>query len=173
MKRLAITLLAVVALAATFTGCKKDRQYRMDDQDFVTQASSSNMFEIAAANVALTKTSNANVTAFANHMITDHGKAATEMMAVAQKNGLTVPTTMLQKHQEKLNMLNTLSGTAFDKQYAAMMVVSHQETISLFTSAAMYDGVHHDELRNFANEKLPTLKHHLEEAVTLQAQVGQ
>src|SRR3982750_3981332 len=101
MKKSAIILFALAGLALMFTSCKKDRDYRMDNQEFVTQASSSNMFEIAAANVALNHSTNTNVTAFANHMIQDHGMAATEMMAMAQQEGLTVPTTMLQKHQDK------------------------------------------------------------------------
>lgn len=144
----------------------------MNNQDFVTQASSSNMFEIAAGNLALHNTSNTNVKAYGNHMITDHGQAAAEMAALASKKGWTVPTAMAAKEQSNYNTLAALSGTAFDKQFALMMVTSHQEAITLFQNAASSKGVPDADLRAFANGKLPTLKSHLADAQTLQTQVS-
>ncbi|WP_419699500.1 DUF4142 domain-containing protein [Mucilaginibacter sp. NFX135] len=144
----------------------------MSNQDFVTQASSSNMFEIAAGNLALHNSTNANVKAFGNHMVTDHGQAATEMATLAAKKGWTVPTAMATKEQNNYNTLAGLSGTAFDKQFAMMMITSHQETIALFQNAAGNSGVPDADLRNFASGKLPTLKEHLTDSQTLQTQVS-
>lgn len=145
----------------------------MTDQDFVTRASSSNMFEIAAGNLTISNSTNSSVTAFGSHMVNDHGQAATEMMGLAHQKGWTIPTDMLEKDKANLSVLASLSGTAFDKQFAAMMVTSHQETISLFTSVAQNNGVPDADLRAFASGKLPTLKEHLQEAQTLQTQVNQ
>ena len=145
----------------------------MANQDFVAQASSSNMFEIAAGNLAMQKSANANVTEYGNHMATDHGTAAAEMAAMANQKGWSVPANMMEKHQTKLNMLTSLSGTEFDKQYAAMMVASHQETIALFQQASSDMGVPDADLRSFAGGKLPTLNEHLQHAQELQTQVGQ
>lgn len=144
----------------------------MNNQDFVTQASSGNMFEIAAGNLAVNQSTNANVKAFGNHMITDHGQTATEMAALAGKKGWTIPTTMSAKEQNNYDALAALTGTAFDKQFAQMMVTSHQETVALFQSAAGNNGVPDGDLQDFAAGKLPTLKGHLSDAQTLQAQVN-
>lgn len=166
---IALAFLGFVSLVS----CKKDHNYQMPNQHFVTQASSSNMFEIAAGNLAIQKGVNAEVKAYGNHMVTDHSTAATEMATLANQKGLTVPTTMTEKHQAKLNMLAGLIGTEFDKQYAAMMVTSHMETIVLFQEASSDIGVPDDDLRGFAAGKLPTLNEHLQHAQQLQTMVGQ
>lgn len=160
--------------AALATGCSKDddEYYTISNQEFVTQASSSNMFEIAAGTMAVQKSTNADVKAFGQHMMTDHGTAATEMANLANQKGWTIPSSMLQKHQANLNTLSGLSGAAFDKQFADMMVMSHQETITLFDMADNDNGVPDADLRSFASGKLPTLKHHLEEATQLKAKVN-
>jgi putative membrane protein len=174
MKRTLILILVLLGSTVLIQSCKKDhnKHYTMNNQDFVTQASSSNMFEIAAGNLALNKSSNTNVKAFGNHMVTDHGQAATEMATLAGQKGWTVPIAMSAKEQNNYNTLAALSGTAFDKQFAQMMVTSHQEAITLFQNAAGDSGVPDADLRAFASGKLPTLKSHLADALTLQTQVS-
>jgi putative membrane protein len=173
MKKTVFLILAVLGTAVFIQSCKKDNNnnYVMANQDFVTQASSSNMFEIAAGNLAINKSTNSNVKAFGSHMTTDHGQAATEMAALASQKGWTIPTAMSVKDQNNYNTLAGLSGTAFDKQFALIMVTSHQETIALFQTAAGNSGVSDADLRSFAAGKLPTLKEHLADAKTLQTQV--
>jgi putative membrane protein len=174
MKKLSMTLIMLLGSVFIISSCKKDSDHHtMDNQDFVTQASSANMFEIAAGNLAINNSTNANVKAFGNHMVTDHGQTGTQMATLANQKGWTVPTTMLAKHQTNLNTLTSLTGAAFDKQFAMMMVTSHQETIALFESAGGDTGVQDADLRSFANSKLPTLKEHLASAQTLQTQVNQ
>nr|WP_294796010.1 DUF4142 domain-containing protein [uncultured Mucilaginibacter sp.] len=164
--------LAFLIFVSLATSCKKDNDYQMSNQSFVTEASSGNMFEIAAGNLAVQKSVNADVKAYGNHMVSDHGTAATQMMTMANEKGWSVPTTMMEKHQGKLNTLAALSGAEFDKQYAAMMVTSHMETISLFQNASSNIGVPDSDLRSFAAGKLPTLNDHLKDAQQLQNQVG-
>jgi putative membrane protein len=157
----------------SLVSCKKEKNYQMANQHFVTQASSGNMFEIAAGNLAMQKGVNAEVKAYGTHMVTDHSAAATEMATMANRKGWTVPAAMIEKHQAKLNMLAGLSGTEFDKQYTDMMVTSHMETIGLFQEASSNIGVPDDELRGFAAGKLPTLNEHLQHAQQLKTQVWQ
>lgn len=164
--------LAFLGFATVVTSCTKDNTYTVDNQDFVTQASSSNMFEITAAGLALQKSTNADVMAFANHMLTDHGTTAAEMASLASRKGWTIPTTLMEKHQTKINALSGLAGPEFDRQYAAMMVTSHQETITLFEQASNTFGVPDIDLRNFTSGKLPALKEHLDGALQLQTKVG-
>ena len=59
-----IKLLFTALLASVvITSCTKDdnQSFRMDNQQFVTEASSSNMLEIAAGNLAMQKSTNTNV----------------------------------------------------------------------------------------------------------------
>jgi putative membrane protein len=173
MKKLSLTLIMLLGSVFIISSCKKDSDHHtMDNQDFVTQASSANMFEIAAGNLAINNSSNVNVKAFGNHMVTDHGQTGAQMATLANQKGWTIPTTLLAKHQNNLSVLAALTGTAFDKQFAAMMVTSHQETIALFENASDDTGVRDADLRAFASSKLPTLREHLADAQTLQTQVN-
>ncbi|MGN6640505.1 MAG: DUF4142 domain-containing protein [Mucilaginibacter sp.] len=144
----------------------------MSNQDFVTKASSGNMFEIAAGNLAQQNSSNADVKAFGTHMITDHGQAGTEMAALASKKGWTIPTALLPQDQASLDTLTSLNGSAFDKKFAAIMINSHIKTINLFQMASSDSGVPDADLRSFAAGKLPTLREHLQMAQQLQTEVG-
>ena len=105
-------------------------------------------------------------------MVTDHGKTATEMQALVRDKGWTMPTNMLAEHERMIDTLEGLSGAAFDKKFAAMMVVSHRQTIALFEQAAESRGVPDGQLRGFASGKLPVLREHLDGAVELQTNVN-
>ena len=173
MRKLMFLLFVLLGGAVFVSSCHKDKnQYMMGNQNFVTQASSSNSLEIAAGNLAVSHGLNDSVKMFGNHMITDHGKAATEMTALASRKGWTIPNSLLQKDQANLDSLTALTGAAFDKKFAAIMVNSHQQTISLFQTASSSSGVPDADLRNFAAGKLPTLRMHLADALALQAYVN-
>lgn len=176
MKKLNYLLVMLLASMVLFglNACDKDddNDYQMSNQDFVTKASSSNMLEITAGQLAINQGANADVKAFGQHMVTDHGQTATEMTSLASQKQLTVPTAMLPEHQQIYDGLKNLTGAAFDKQYAAMMVTSHQQTIALFQQVAADNGVPDADLRVFASGKLPNLTHHLQEAQELQKKVN-
>jgi putative membrane protein len=144
----------------------------MDNQNFITQASSGNMFEISAGNLALNTSTNTDVKTFASRMVTDHGTTAAEMASLAEKKGWSIPTVMLQKDQQNLDSLSSLHATAFDKRFAAIMVRSHTQTIDLFQMAASDDGVPDADLRAFAAAALPLLRQHLQLAQQLQQELG-
>jgi putative membrane protein len=167
----------VIATGSLVTSCKKDRDddYAMPNQTFVTKASSGNNFEIAAGALAQSKGNNAAVIHFGEHMVTDHGMAATELKALADQNGWSImaATQMEPKQQQDLAMLAAVSGTDFDKKFVQIMVNSHQETVALFESASTESGVPDAGLRNFASAKLPTLRTHLQDAITLNTTVNQ
>lgn len=168
-------LLLMLCTSLSIYSCKDDRnaEYQFTNQEFVERAASSNKFEIEAGKLALSKGVRAEVKEYGEHMVMDHGMATTELKTIAGGKGLFVPEQLMEKEQTNLNALAQLSGTAFDKEFARMMVVSHQETISLFETAAGPDGVPDTDLRTMASNKLPTLRSHLTEAMTLQTMVNQ
>ena len=61
------------------------------------------------------------------------------------------------------------TGAAFDKEFARIMVVSHQDAVNLFSAAASENGVFDADLRAFAAGKIPSLTTHLKDATTLNA----
>lgn len=154
-------------------GCKKDddENYTMDNQSFVTQASSSNSFEIQAGAIATQKGQNAAVKHYGEHMTTDHTAVGNEMKSLAAAKGWNVPNALQPKEQANLDKLNSIDPSLFDSEFMKIMVASHQDAIALFSNAAGDMGVYDADLRAFAAAKLPSLQTHLQEAVNLQAQI--
>jgi len=167
-----LALLALVTGALVSGSCHKDHHYTMNNQDFVTQASSGNTFEIQAGTLAQQKSSNASVKAFGSQMVTDHTQAGGDLDSLASRKGWVVTIEMLSKDRANLDTLTTLTGTAFDKKFAAIMVTSHVQTVNLFEMASGRDGVPDADVRAFAAGKLPKLREHLQLARQLQDTVG-
>jgi putative membrane protein len=131
-----------------------------DDADFATKAGDGGMAEVAYAKLALQKATSAKVKEFAQAMITDHTKANTELMAVAQTKNITLPAAPSAEHQKMATDAAAKSGAEFDKQYVNDMVADHKEDVSLFEKAST--DCKDPELKAFAAKTLPTLKMHLD-----------
>ncbi len=173
MKKTNLFIMLLLGGSIMFTSWKdNDDDHTLDNQNFVSRASSSNQLEVNAGNLAIQKGSHADVRHYGEHMVTDHSTAGTELSALASRKGWQVSTTLLQPHQNLLNELTPLSGETFDKTFARIMVQSHQEAVSLFDQASRDDGVPDMELRNWAGGKLPTLRVHLGEAQELNATIN-
>jgi len=161
MKKISLALLALLGSVILFSSCHKDDNriyYQVGDQTFVNDASSSNSFEIQAGHLAMARGVSDSVKAFADSMINDNTKIAANLSAVASPNGFTIPATLQVVDQNNLNALNTLTGVAFDKEYATIMVSAHGGVLTLFNSAAAPNGVGTPALRVFASGQIPGLQ---------------
>lgn len=142
------------------------------NNDFVDKAAAGGIAEIETSRLALEKSQSADVKAFANMMITDHGKANDELATIAKKNDIEVPDTTTLVKQAKEKILD-MRDESFDAAYANNQVKAHEETIELFKKEA--NSVTDDkvkgatELKGFAQKMLPALEKHLEMAKKLQA----
>ncbi|WP_256005469.1 DUF4142 domain-containing protein [Pedobacter deserti] len=168
------TMLFAAAVAVfSLSSCKDDddNDFAMSNQDFVTKASSSNMFEIQAGALAMERGSNAAVRTYGEHMVTDHTVVGNEMHSLAAQKEWGVPEELLTKEQDLMDMLTPLTGAAFDREFARIMVLSHTDAVNLFTSASAERGVPDGDLRNWAGAKLPALKMHLQHATELRAMI--
>ncbi|HZY37029.1 MAG TPA: DUF4142 domain-containing protein [Mucilaginibacter sp.] len=161
MKKINLLLLALLGSAVLLSSCHKDDNqvyYQVGDQIFVTDASSSNSFEIQAAKLAMTRGKSDSVKVFADSMVNDNTKIAASLSAVASQNGFTISSTLQQVDQNNLNALNLLTGVAFDKQYTAIMVTAHQGVVTLYMNAGAFNGVGNASLRAFASGEVPALQ---------------
>ena len=166
MKNLRIWFLlsAVIFAISSCTDHEGDPVADMDRQ-FMISAADGNLFEIKAGEIAAAKAIVDSVKSYGLHMGVDHTMATQELMSLASKKGVTLPTTLSPAKQMKIDSLNAKTGMDFDKTYMNMMVASHIETINLFEMEAT-KGVD-PEVKSWAAGKLPTLKHHLEKAEAL------
>ncbi|GEM46772.1 hypothetical protein DC3_24070 [Deinococcus cellulosilyticus NBRC 106333 = KACC 11606] len=117
------TMMDQVDMSKTFT---------MTDKNFAIKMHTGNNYEIAAAQIALTKSSSAAVKAFAQQMITDHTSMDQLLMNAVRsiKPEHMVPGLLTPKQQLMLDRLNAAT-VDFDAEYKAQMIESHQETLDL------------------------------------------
>lgn len=157
----------VAILGATVFSCT-DHEVGMvaeADRQFMMKAADGNMFEVKAGEMAMMKAVVDSVKHYGEHMVMDHGKASEELKALAAKKMVALPMALSEPKQKKLDSLAALSGMKFDSIYVKMMVASHVETIDLFKTEVILG--EDQETKSFAEGKLPTLHHHLEEAEKL------
>lgn len=165
-------MILFISSTLAIQSCKDDDDdddYTMDRTVFVTQAASGNMLEIQAGALAMERGSQ-QVKDYGQMMVTDHTAASAELATLATSKSIPFPTQMLAAHQQQLTQLQGVTGDAFDKAYANLMVQSHQEQVNLFDMAE--DEVNDRDLRNFADQKLPTLEAHLRHANELKLAVN-
>ena len=134
------------------------------DQMFAEKAAIGDMTEVEAGKIALQKSSNEKVKAFAQQLITDHTKAGEELKAAASQEGITVPAALDAEHQAVLDHLKGLSGDQFDAAFKEHMIEDHRKDVAMFEKQATSGQTAVDK---FAAKTLPTLKKHLKMAEEL------
>ena len=163
--RLRIATLMLCSLSAIVMAA----QPQTEAGPFVASATQAGLMEIEAARVALEKSKNADVRAFATRMIADHGKTNEELKAIAAHKSIPVPSSLDSEHTKMLKPLREASSGAFDKTYATRMVADHAAAVELFQANV----VHPDsELSAFAARTLPALQEHKRLADNLRANLG-
>jgi putative membrane protein len=162
--RIAAAMFALTVGTAVTAQDQKDKKAEdkpVTDAEFVIKAASGGMFEVESSRLAKGNAKSADVKKFAEMMITDHEKANKELMEVAKKANLGLPTKMLEDHQKLLDQVKNAKGD-FDRTYMGAQVKAHEEAVDLFTNASK--SVKNADLRAFAEKTLPTIKEHYEHA---------
>ena len=130
------------------------------DTAFAMKAAQGGVAEVQLGKLAAEKGGSPEVKAFGQQMVDDHSKANDQLKAVAEKENMTLPTTMNAKDQALYNKLQTMSGANFDKTYVKAMVKDHEEDIKEFKKEA--DHGKNEQIKNFASTTLPVLQGHLD-----------
>ncbi|MGU7810774.1 DUF4142 domain-containing protein [Burkholderia sp. AW49-1] len=134
------------------------------DAEFVDKAGIVGKTELQASQLALDRSSNPDVKAFARRMVDDHVRMAAALRRLGAQKGLPVQTRMLV--DPALTALRTMSGDAFDKGYIALAGPNaHEAAIGLYEAEARNG--HDPQLRAFAADTLSTLRAHLSVARAL------
>jgi len=131
-----------------------------DDAEFATEAAAGGMAEVEFGKLAVAKSTNAQVKAFADMMVSDHTKANEDLKAIAAAKNISLPSVLDEMHQKKFNDLSKMTGRDFDKEYVNIMVDGHQKTHDLMEKEAK-DGKD-AELKAFAGKTAPVVKGHLD-----------
>ncbi|MFK5736107.1 DUF4142 domain-containing protein [Pseudomonas urmiensis] len=137
--------------------------------DFVDAATEAGIAEVVTGNLAMQKSQNADIKAFAQQMVTDHTKANQQLGDVARKHDISVPDEAALTDKVKKVILEW-RDESFDKSYINNQVDAHEKAVELFQKEASSSDK--PDLKAFASDTLPTLQKHLEHAKQLQAKHG-
>jgi putative membrane protein len=126
---------------------------------FMRTVAHGNMAEIRLGRLALNRAGSSEVRSFAQKMIDDHGRAQSELKSLAARYRIVLPANVNAKQRATYDRLARLRGASFDRAYMREMVADHRKTVTLFMDRA--NTGRNSEVREWAAEKLPALRHHL------------
>ena len=135
-----------------------------DPTVFVKSAALGGLAEIELAKLAQSKSQDANVKSFAARMLKDHEAIRAGLVAVAKRQRLDVPTSLVYEDEQTVKQGAEKSGADFDAWYAQRMLTEHQGAIALFQRAANMEDA---ALSAFAKKTLPVLEEHERMALAL------
>ncbi len=140
------------------------------DHKFVMDTAMGGLKEVELGRVAAQQGATDAVKQFGQRMVDDHTKANTELMTLATSKGMTLPTELDEKHRQDVTKLSGMSGAAFDRAYARMMVNDHKKKVDNFEKQSERGG--DPDLKAFATRTLPTVQEHLQMARALPGAEG-
>jgi putative membrane protein len=134
--------------------------------DFMVKVADVGMTEIKLGGIAQDKATNKRVKDFGAMMTTDHSKANDELKSLARRKNVTLPESIGEDHQKKIDDLSKKSGKDFDRAYIDMMVDGHQSAVNDFEKAS--NNTKDADVKSWVDKTLPTLKMHLDSAKAIQ-----
>ncbi len=138
------------------------------DEKIVIGMAQANIAEVEAGKLAVSKTQNADVKAFAQQMIDDHTKALADVTTLAQSKGVTLPTEPDAKHKAMAAKLGKLSGDKFDKAYMAQAGVQDHTKVEAALKKDEAKAKDAD-VKALLAKMLPTVEQHLHNATEMKS----
>ena len=130
------------------------------DSEFMAKAASGGMLEVEMGKQVASRAVTPDAKKFAEQMVSDHTKSNTELMALAAKKNITLPTTLSDDHKDVLKDVTEKKGVAMDQEYMKEMLKDHQEDVKEFTDASIKAS--DPEIKAFAAKNVPVLQMHLD-----------
>jgi putative membrane protein len=142
----------------------------LQDRDFLERAAQGTNAEISIGALTPDRARRPEVASFGQLMVSHHTGVKKELAALARKRRIALPES-LGAEQQSFDRLLERRGEEFDREFARVMVESHQTARQLFQNAAA--GAADPELKSFASKTLPMIEMHLTRAEELAAAIGQ
>lgn len=139
------------------------------DADFVAEAVASEYAEIKMAQLAIERSTNADVKAMATMLEADHTKTLNELKALAQTKAITIPVEEKDGAKNDIQKLRDEDIKDFDKKWINEMKDEHKDCIDKFEKRA--DKAEDADIKAFAAKTLPHLQMHLDKIKTYEDKV--
>lgn len=131
-------------------------------QEFVRRVAVSDMYEIAAGNIAIEKAPSEQAREFGRMMVADHTRSSQELKTAVAESGQTLemPGEVDGEHRAQLDILRSLNGADFEREYMSQQMAAHRKALGLLKAYAGEGDT--AELRQFAQGVIPVVQRHHE-----------
>jgi Predicted outer membrane protein len=137
-------------------------------QTFVIRAAIVNIMEMDLADLALSRSHQENVKAYAQKMRDEHWRAQEKLRSVAGDMKIALPAMADKKHEDVKVALKRAPADEFDAGYIKAIVSGHDDAVALFDGAATAKTLP-QPLRSYASDLLPMVRKHRDAAYALQS----
>ncbi|RXZ66308.1 DUF4142 domain-containing protein [Pelagerythrobacter rhizovicinus] len=142
--------------------------------EFVKSAAIGDLYEIAAARLALRRSRTDEVRAAATKMIADHTTSTHHLRSALRMNSTRgLPAPPLEMDERRKTMIDHLKAAPddkFDKTYVDQQVLAHKETVDLMTGFREHGDS--PQLRSLAAGTAPVVQRHLAHMERLRARLA-
>jgi len=130
---------------------------------FLMMAAESDIFEITSSQIAVMRSQNPAVRAYASMLIDHHTQTTNVALTQAKAAGITPPPAILQAEKRAMiTQLLAASAADFDRMYLTQQVPAHEAALALHTTYARNGDT--PQLRTAAVGAVPFVTRHLGEA---------
>jgi putative membrane protein len=171
-------ILAIVVVPACSLFQRQGGSTPLSDRDVAAIFLAANNTDVSYAQVALApgRTSNADVIAFANRMLSDHGGLNRSALDLFSSTGITprdntISLDFRDESAAKRDTLREHNGALFDSVYMASEVRYHTRLLVAIDSVLL-PATRHAELKALLTRVRPAVAAHLEHATRIQAGLG-
>jgi putative membrane protein len=158
MKSIALSILAVLVASSAYAGDKPS-------QEFLKKAIEGNFAEIEMGKLAQQNGQNENVKKFGQMLSDDHSAANEKAIDVAKTMGMHPPDGPNPKQKADYDKMSKMSGSQFDRDFAAHMVADHEKDIADYKKEAKQA----DAAGEYAKGQIEVLQKHLQTARSLKS----
>ncbi len=167
-----IAPVAILSMLITSSAWSQQAASKLSDPEVASVAVVANQIDIGYAQIAKTKSKDAEVLKFAETMINDHNAVLEKAGALVKKLGVTpkdndVSKKLLADAKKTREMLESKSGEAFNKAYVDNEVAYHKTVIDA-VEGLLIPETDNAGLKSLLQEVLPALKAHLGHAEMIQ-----
>ncbi|HZO93069.1 MAG TPA: DUF4142 domain-containing protein [Candidatus Baltobacteraceae bacterium] len=129
------------------------------DARFVRHAAEGGMAEVRMARLALSRTTDPMVRAFARRMLHDHIPNNAQLAAIARSENRRLPSGVGAANAAVMARLEALSGRAFDRAYIRAQIPAHEQMLALLQNEISSGS--DPRLVSFARTTVPIVREHL------------
>ena len=141
-------------------------------QHFLRQAIEGDNSEMALGRIAQRQAETAAVRDYGRTLASDHWTARIQAVNAATRMGVRAAESdrdIAPEARDEQRRLSDLRGRAFDREFIRYMIDDHRKDIRDFENEARED---HGFVSRLASQQLPTLRKHLDIAMSLQSRLG-